>query len=511
MLASVMATVDPSGGGTASDGGDSRFRALIEFASDVITIVTPEGKILYVSPSARTVLGYEPESLVGASFELLHPDDRARAESALAECVFEHKRPTLESRIRHRNGSWRIFHSVLINLVDHPAVGGIVVTSRDISGLKLLEQRLSQADRLTSIGRLAAQVAHEFNNVLMGIQPLAQVLARRIADRPELVKFADLILKSVDRGRAITHDILRFARPPELVLQDQRADGLLNDAVETIRPLLGDKVTLLVESPDEPLWVRADRGQFIQALVNIALNARDATEGAKGASILIGARRRDVSADGSRRPSVEFFVTDYGNGIAEDHIKYIFEPLFTTKTAGTGLGLAVAHQVVQRHGGEIRVDSVLGTGTTFIIALPAGASGETSAPAEGSSGHPDAAGKRVLLVEDDENVAAGLSAALEMHGLLIDVARRGADAVASIVSFNPDAVVLDVSLPDIDGRLVFDEISSRWPDLPVIFSTAQVTPEELAGRLRRTNVKFLQKPYATEALLDALADLWKAD
>jgi CheY-like chemotaxis protein len=204
---------------------------------------------------------------------------------------------------------------------------------------------------------------------------------------------------------------------------------------------------------------------------------------------------------------VRLTVSDNGIGMSDETIHHIFEPLYTTKATGTGLGLAVTHQIVKRHAGEIFVESREGKGTSFHLFLPRT---EAEEAAEGSSVLPfrkPARHTRVLLVEDDAAVSEGLLAALEEEGLEVSAVDRGALAVDAVRRVSPDAVVLDVGLPDMSGADVYLQIAEEWPDLPVIFSTGHGDMGRLERFLERPNVDYLMKPYGTDVLLERLSRL----
>jgi two-component system cell cycle sensor histidine kinase/response regulator CckA len=200
-------------------------------------------------------------------------------------------------------------------------------------------------------------------------------------------------------------------------------------------------------------------------------------------------------------------VRDTGSGMSEETLRHAFEPLFTTKKNGTGLGLAVTHQIVLRHGGEIFIESALGAGTTFHLFLPLRESEEEPvaiAEAGGVVPHP-VASLRILLVEDDPLVAAGLIDLLENERFSVTLARTGTEALEAVRNDLPDAVLLDVGLPDMDGTTVYAAMAILHPGLPVIFSTGHGDRTQLEEVLALPNVSYLLKPYETEALLQALA------
>lgn len=205
--------------------------------------------------------------------------------------------------------------------------------------------------------------------------------------------------------------------------------------------------------------------------------------------------------------------SDNGSGISEAVLPKIFEPLFTTKlTKGTGLGLAVAHQVVARHGGELFVESRLGAGTTFHLFLPIALSdsGELLT-ADDTIAPVDTPGCRVLLVEDDAIVAEGMIVLLEDRGFHVDWAGTGGEALSLIPRCAPDVVVLDVGLPDIDGIELYGRIVKKWPRLPVIFSTGHGDMASLEAELPPPHPQCLLKPYTVEALIGAIASAAEPD
>jgi signal transduction histidine kinase len=407
---------------------------------------------------------------------------------------------TATYRVRDRDGSWHDVEATWKNLLDDPDVEGIVIHSRDVTERRRLECQLDQMHRLTGLGRLAAQIAHEFNNVLMGIQPLVEVIRRRYRDDDGLLRMMSVMAGSLDRGKRITHDILRFARPVELTLKPIAVAPFLADSVEEIRRLLGPAMHLDVIEPDIRLAMNGDRAQLTQVMINLAINARDAM--AEDGTLTISAYA-DRNASGA---TVHVEVRDTGEGIAAGNLSHIFEPLFTTKRAGTGLGLSVVHQVIARHGGRIWAESEVGKGTAIHFVIPAAADG---APLDEGPPAEDAARPhlRVLLVEDDEAVAEGIMAVLQAENIDVRLARRGAEAVPLVESFEPELVILDVGLPDSDGRELYDAIVRIRPNLPVVFSTGHVTEAELERYLQLKNVAFLLKPYTMQELLKAIGDL----
>jgi two-component system cell cycle sensor histidine kinase/response regulator CckA len=482
------------------------FRALTENVSDVITILNREGLISYVSPSVERALQYSPEELVGSSiFERIHPDDRDHVAAAFDRLVAGTSGPSssMSYRFRRKDGAWRMLESVGTNLLRHPQVSGVVLSTRDVTERQQLEQELEQLHRLTSLGRLAAQVAHEFNNVLMGLQPVVEVIRRRGADDPTMLRFANMASASINRGKRITTDILRFARPAQLTLQPVKVEELIHQVTDEVRPMLPDFTVLEVNAGDASVTVSADQEQLSQALINLALNARDAML-TVGGTLTIGAFPEQRDDLGKR--FIHFTVSDSGEGISSDDLPYIFEPLFTTKKSGTGLGLSVVMQIVAAHGGHVSVDSEPGEGTTFHIFIPAVDQivKRDSIDRQQNADLPKEL--RLLLVEDDQSVAHGLQWSLEQQGIAVHVVTTGAAASQAVTELQPDVIVLDLNLPDDDGREVYRRLASGSP-IAVIFSSGHALPSEITELLDNPHAAFLMKPYSIEDLLRTIREV----
>ncbi|MBV8520204.1 MAG: PAS domain S-box protein [Acidobacteria bacterium] len=392
-------------------------------------------------------------------------------------------------------------------IVDEGVPVGIVVSFTDISERQKLEAKLEQANRVSSLGRLAATVAHEFNNVLMGIAPFVELVRRGKNVEVSL----EHIARAVKRGRRITEDILRFSQPAEPARTTFEVDGWLQNICVEARTLLPPSCSIEVAITEPGLRIDGDPNQLQQMFTNLILNARDAMVGS--GAINIAACREQP---GARLPFavdqperfVHFIVSDNGSGMPPETLRHIFEPLFTTKKSGTGLGLSVTHQVVQRHGGDIFAESTVGIGTTFHIFIPMAERPALELVDDQNDAAPTATGaRRVLLVEDDRAVSTGLAALLECEGMIVDLAESGAAAIAALARRTPDVVVLDVGLPDMDGVAVYDRIAVTHPTLPVIFSTGHGDRSKLDELLNKPHLAYLLKPYEVSTLLETIGSV----
>jgi PAS domain S-box-containing protein len=478
-------------------------QVLIESTAQGIFAVDVRGICTMANRVAALLIGRSIDELVGSRIhELIHHHKKDGSKCSPDDCsilsTLVTQRPVrLDDEIFWRRDSSSFpVECTASPLIDDGVLRGAVVTFSDATERRQMDRRLEQINHIDSLGRMAATIAHEFNNVLMGIQPFAEVIRRKTAKDATLQKAADHIINSVARGKTITQDILRISKAAEPQTQSVELIPWLEHLVSEIRVLVGARVAVELDVPVwDTLFVRCDPSQMQQVLTNLALNARDAMAG-EGTLRLVAKRTGAL---------VRMIVTDTGCGIPPETLPYIFEPLFTTKHSGTGLGLAVAQQIVIRNGGTIVVKSVVGEGTRFQIDLPSAAAPKHAAPADAKPNE-ELGVRRVLIVEDEPSVASGLEAILEAEGVEVRIVARGGDAAAAMAKFGPDAVLLDMSLPDMSGAAVYELISARWPDVAVIFSTGHADESRLPKWSSR-HVGFLRKPYTSEVLLTKLREV----
>jgi len=468
---------------------------LLDSTGEGICAVDLDGRCTMVNRVAATMLGWSVDELIGSrAHDLVHshePDCAVRRTITTGR----QERVTGEVFRRKDGGSFPVEY-VASPIVDDGIMRGAVVTFSDVTERRKMERHLEQVSRISSLGRMAATIAHEFNNVMMGIQPFAELVRRRAGDDAKLQQAAAQILNSVNRGRSVTQDIMGMTKTPEPALQPVDVTEWLEQLAGEIRALAG-RIDVVVELPPRgTLFARCDPSQMQQVVTNLALNARDAMSGS--GTLTISTTRTDDAC-------VRIAVADTGCGIPADALPFIFEPLFTTKRSGTGLGLAVAQQLVVHNRGTIGVESSSTGGTRFRIDLP-----ETAPPTpavEVASVPPLRCGiRRIVIVEDDTAVAAGLTSILQSENVSVHVVHRGSEAVDAVARFHPDVVLIDISLPDMNGTSVYEKISARWPEMAVVFSTGHAEESRLP-RAGLNRVAFLRKPYSTETLLTKLREV----
>ena len=476
---------------------EERFRLIAQAANDVLWDWDLRGDWLWWSSGYTTLFGHARDERGGAAYavweSLVHPDDYQRVRSgidrALASGATEW---SSEYRFRRADGTYVLVRdSAFIVRGEGGRPVRFVGAVTDITEERRLAEQLERAQRVDSLGRIAASIAHEFNNVLMGIQPHVEVLRRR-KDPETVATSIEHIGKSVRRGKRVTDDILQFTRSVAPALADVEVAELIESWRGDVAPAIGEAVDLQIDSTAvRGVYIRADALKLAQVLTNLAVNAKEAMP-------LGGTLRVDASVVDER---VHIAVADDGSGMTAEQLARAFEPLYTTKRGGTGLGLPISFQIVAAHGGQITANSEPGRGTTFDVILPVANIAAAHVPhRESDVGQL----RRVLLVEDEVAVAVGLQWLLETEGVSVDMVHTGREAVGRIEANVPDAVILDVGLPDISGTEVFAAIRRRWPDLPVLFSSGHAGAETLGALLDTKHTALLLKPYELPSLCAAL-------
>jgi PAS domain S-box-containing protein len=388
----------------------------------------------------------------------------------------------------------------------HGTVIGAVPEAVDITERRRGEEALRQSQKMEAVGQLTGGVAHDFNNLLTIIRSASDFLRRRDLPEERRRRYIDAISETVERASTLTAQLLAFARRQPLKPQVFNVGAQVESVAQLIRPLVGGRIRIEVCIDDPDCFAIADIAQFETALINLAVNGRDAMSGE--GQLTIGVRKVQtipaLRAQSARSGDfVAISLTDTGTGIAPDHIEAIFEPFFTTKEVGkgTGLGLSQAFGFAKQSDGDIDVTSTLGQGATFTIYLPKAAKPADSAQAAAIGSEPSTIGRgyRVLVVEDNDDVGQFSTELLEDLGYAV---RRvvNADAALAILAedeFSADLVFSDVIMPGMNGVELAGVIRERYPGLPVVLTSGY--SNVLAENADR-GFELIQKPYSVESL-----------
>ncbi|UCF98132.1 MAG: PAS domain S-box protein [Spirochaetaceae bacterium] len=489
---------------------EEHFRSLIESSSDIIAVLDERGKLSFVSPSVERVMGYGVHDLTGADpFGLIHPEDRQRVFRDIFLEIKKGKQLAREHvtfRFRHMDKSWRVLEARGKNLLDHPAIAGIVINARDISERKELEEHLLQAQKMEAVGRLAGGIAHDFNNLLTAIIGYAEVLPLQLEGHREALDQVDEIRKAAERAASLTQQLLAYSRKQILQPKVLDINTLVEDMQDMLRRLIGENIELVVNFKRELLGVKADPGQMQQVLLNLVINSRDAMLRGGRITIETGLTvvRPTTLPDSSELVSGEYVlitVSDTGSGMEEGTLKRIFDPFFTTKDPGkgTGLGLSTVYGIVKQSGGHIVVSSQMGSGTISSIYLPLVPLDEDM-QTQNVDGAEDANGSEtILVVEDEEAIRKMIATILRRLGYAVYQAVNPEDAMQIAREQRKlDMVLTDMVMPGGSGRELVEHLLKYRRDLKVLYMSGY--SEDGIRQQEGMSHSFISKPFTPAAL-----------
>jgi PAS domain S-box-containing protein len=477
-------------------------RRLFARSLDLILIVDHKGFVIDISPSAEAILGYRPEEIIGSKgTALLDPGDLERAREEMRAVRQGRATRNFDCRYLHRDG--RIVPLTLsgawLELEQRYFFIG-----RDMTERIALEQQLRQSQKLDAIGHLTGGVAHDFNNILTVITGTIEILADAVAHSPQLASIARMIDEAAGRGADLVRQLLAFARKQPLQPQSTDVNRLVLDTAKLLRPTLGESVEIEIMLEEDAWPAMIDPSQLGSALINLAVNARDAMPGGGKLILETGNMMLDASVATIHaekvppQPYVMIAVTDTGVGIPAVIRDRVFEPFFTTKDVGqgTGLGLSMVYGFVKQSGGHIKIDSKEGHGTTFKLYLPR--SSESVAPIERPVTAAEGGEETILVVEDDALVRRYVVAQLESLRYEVLAAASGREALDMVAAGRAfDLLFTDVILGrGHNGPALADEIQRLRPGVKVLY-TSGYTKNEMAtdgGRIDPA-VALIHKPY----------------
>ncbi len=508
--------------------GEARFRTAAEAIPGMLFVNSPTEGNVYVNEHYRFYVGRDEQALLGMGWQdFVAPEDLKPITTAWREALASKSLYQAELRFRRHDGEWRWHLARALPILE--ADGTIerwVGTCTDIHERKRDEARLqgqveaavaeretvlrklNEAQKIEMIGQLTGGVAHDFNNLLSAILSNLD-LARKRVDDLRVVQLLDGAIKGAERGAALTGRLLAFARRQELKTESVDVAALFEGMRELLDRSLRADIVMSVTIPADLPPVLADANQLELALLNLAINARDAMP--DGGTLTIAAAAHAASCDSedglAEGRYVCLTVADTGHGMDAETVKRASEPFFTTKGVGkgTGLGLSMVQGLAAQSGGVMRIDSELGRGTTIALHLP---QAETPARSlEPPSAMQDRTASRcltALVVDDDALVGMGTAAMLEDLGHSVIEANSGAAAIDLLTQHAEiDVVITDQSMPGMTGLQLADEIRRRWPGLPIVLASGYA---DLPNG-QTTDLPRLSKPFRQEEIAQILAEL----
>nr|WP_249158340.1 PAS domain S-box protein [Bradyrhizobium jicamae] len=492
---------------TALDREIEERQRIFDSSNDLILVTDTQGNFVQVSPSSKMIIGYDPAEMVGHSaVEFIHPDDLENTRNEMRAARRGMSKRNFETRYVSKDGK-----DVALNWTGtwSEPVRRHFFIGRDLTEKYAAEAQLRHAQKMDAVGQLTGGVAHDFNNILTVITGTIGILEEAVADRADLVAVARLIDEAAERGANLTKHLLAFARKQPLQPAEVDVNRLVLEAAKLLHPTLGEHIEITPLLAEDAWSAMADPNQLTTAVLNLAINARDAMpDGGKltleTRNVYLDEAYADMNSEVTVGHYVMVAVSDSGTGIPAHLLEKVFDPFFTTKEVGkgTGLGLSMVFGFVKQSGGHIKIYSEEGHGTSVKIYLPrATGLGETAVEAQAVA---TMAGgdETVLVVEDDAMVRKYVLTQVESLGYRTLEAANAAEAL-HVLDATPsvDLLFTDVIMPGaMNGRQLVDEALKRRPELKTLF-TSGYTENAIVhhGRLD-TGVLLLAKPYRKSEL-----------
>ena len=477
-------------------------RRIFETSNDLILVTDTGGNFIQVSPSVTAILGYQPSDMIGHSaVEFIHPDDLEHTRKEMRAARRGQSKRSFETRYVDNMGK-----AVALNWTgtwSEPVQRHFFI-GRDLTEKQAAEAQLRHAQRMDAVGQLTGGVAHDFNNILTVITGTIGILREAVADQPQLVTIADLIDEAAERGANLTKHLLAFARKQPLQPLEIDVNALVLESAKLLHPTLGKHIEIAPLLAEDAWTALVDPSQLTTAVLNLALNARDAMpNGGKltieTGNIVLDESYANMHSELAPGNYVMIAVSDTGSGIPAALLERVFEPFFTTKEVGrgTGLGLSMVFGFVKQSGGHVKIYSEEGHGTSVKIYLPRATGLQQTAAEALVSGTVEGGKETILVVEDDTMVRRYVMTQIESLGYTTLEAANASEALR-IVDEAPaiDLLFTDVIMPGgMNGRQLVEEALRRRPNLKTLY-TSGYTENAIVhhGRLD-SGVLLLVKPY----------------
>ncbi len=486
---------------------EGQFRAVFEAALEVMVLLDPDGNVLAVNNRREAWRHPEPQQGVGKKLWQgptleAYPQHVPLIKQAVATAA-RGESFTQELRME-REGTPTAYLDVSMQPIREPdgRIVYLLFEARDITELKAAQEQLRQSQKMEALGQLTGGIAHDFNNLLTVVVGGLDLLTKRVEDA-KLKRYATNALTAAERGARLTGQLLAFSRVQRLEVRPTPVAPLIDDMRPLLRNVLGPGIEKRFELDEDPVSVLADPTQVEVAVLNLAINARDAMPA--GGVLTITTRKTRIAGDPELDAGdyVELAISDTGSGMSRDVRERAFEPFFTTKEVGkgTGLGLSMVYGMARQSGGTARIDSEPGKGTSVSLFFKVAAqSGDAVAlpEREDPAADPQQAAESVLVIDDDPDVRAFISEALGEQGYRVREAADGESGLKAFAAERPDLAVIDFIMPGLSGAEVARRMLSERPGQAILFVSGYSETESI----RRTapDALLLTKPFRAEAL-----------
>ena len=490
---------------------EAQFRAVFEAALEVMVLLKPDGTVLAVNNRREAWRHEDPSEAVGQKLwdapTMRHYPQHAPLMKKAIAAAAKGKVFTTEVKME-RDGTPTAYLDVAVQPVRAPdrKVIYLLFEARDITDLKAAQEQLRQSQKMEALGQLTGGIAHDFNNLLTVVVGGLDIIAKR-AEEPKLKRYAENALAAAERGARLTGQLLAFSRVQRLEVRPTHVAPLIENMRPLLRNVLGPGITKQFDLDEAMMPVMAVPTQLEVAILNLAINARDAMP--TGGVLNFASRPVKVrgEADLEDGDYIELTISDTGFGMPPEVAERAFEPFFTTKEVGkgTGLGLSMVYGMARQSGGTARVESAPGKGTAVKLLFrkaEESAREIAATPEEPVSASVPMAPLSVLVIDDDPDVRGFVVATLEEQGYRVREASNGRDGLASMDQEVPDLVVLDFIMPGLSGADVARRILDKRPDQPILFVSGY--SETDAVKRTAPDAPLLAKPFRAEALQKAV-------
>jgi PAS domain S-box-containing protein len=500
---------------------EERFRMLVQSVTDyAIYMLDAQGRVSSWNAGAERFKGYRADEIIGEHFSRFYTDEEREAqvpETALATARTEGRFEAEGWRVR-KDGT-RFWASVIIDPIrnDDGELIGFAKVTRDLSEKRAIEHQLRQSQKMEAVGQLTGGLAHDFNNLLTGISGSLDMMQVRVRQGriSELERYFIAAQGAVKRAASLTHRLLAFARRQTLDPKPTSVNRLLSDLEELVRRTVGPSVDVEVVGASGLWSTFVDPNQLENAVLNLCVNARDAMP--DGGKLTIETANRWIDERAAKRHDlpvgqyISVCVTDTGVGMTPEVIAKAFDPFFTTKPLGqgTGLGLSMIYGFARQSGGQVRIYSEVGQGTTMCIYLPRhGQDAAGDGEAEPAQAAAPGAGEVVLVIDDDPTIRMLVAELLAESGYTVIEAPDGPAGLKVLESnAKVDLLITDVGLPGLNGRQVADAARVSRPDLKVLFITGYAENSVIGKSQLEHNMFVLTKPFQMEFLAHRVRDI----